>query len=352
MSSHRYRTTTGLLCLLVVAAFTVSVGWGAVSVPPAQVAAVFMNKVGIDTNIQVSPLQANVLWSIRVPRVLMSLIVGGALAVSGMVLQGVFRNPLAEPSLLGVTGGAVVGAMVAIIVGSGSGVLADVVKGAGIWSQPIAGFIGALVVSLALYAFFQREPRRDVTTFLLTGVIANVILGALITLLPSVFRDAGLGETTFWTMGGLGGTLWPAVHIAAPLSVGATALLWSMASRLNVLSLGDADAEYLGVDTRALRLQSIVLVSLVTGAAVAFAGVIAFVGLVVPHALRLIIGPDHRRLLPTVALGGALMVCVADLVARTAVSPTELPIGVLTTLIGGPLFFWLLHRARTQGSWS
>lgn len=340
MSQHRHRTVMGVLCLLVVGAFTVNVGWGAVSIAPSQVAAVFLNKAGFNTQIEVSALQANVLWSIRLPRVLMSLIVGGALAVSGVVLQGVFRNPLAEPSLLGITGGAVVGAMVAIIVGG---------QGVGVWTVPLAGFAGALLVFFGLYALFQRQPRHDVTTFLLTGVIANVILAALITLLPSIFRGSGLGDTTFWTMGGFGGTMWPAVHIAAPISLGAAALLWRMAPSLNVLSLGDADAEYLGVDTRALRRQSVLLVALMTGTAVVFSGVIAFVGLVVPHALRLVIGPDHRSLLPAGALGGALMVCIADLLARTVVAPTELPIGVLTTLAGGPLFFWLLHRARTQG---
>lgn len=341
MSRNRYRFVTGLLALLVLGAFTVSVGWGTISIAPAQVAAVFLNKAGISTNIEVPALQANVLWSIRLPRVLMALIVGAALAVAGVVLQGVFRNPLAEPSLLGITGGAVVGAMFATVF---------TVKLLGRWTLPAAGFLGALIVSLALYTFFRRSPRRDVTSFLLTGVIANVILGALITLLPAVFRNGGLGsDATFWTMGGLSGTLWPSVYIAAPVSLGAAALLWRLAPKLNLVALGDANAEHLGVDTDAVRLQTVVLVALVTGAAVAFAGVIAFVGLVVPHALRLVIGPDHRRLLPTSALGGALMLAVADLLARTLVSPTELPIGVLTTLAGGPLFFWLLHRERSRG---
>lgn len=348
MSQRRYRAVTGLLLLLVIGAFTASVGWGAVSIAPAQVAAVFLNKAGISTNMEVPALQATVLWSIRLPRVLMGLIVGGALAVAGVVLQGVFRNPLAEPSLLGVSGGAVVAAMVAIVVRPHLGVAQSI----GTWTVPVAGFLGALLVSFGLYSFFQRSRRRDVTTFLLTGVIANVILGALITMLPAVFRGSPLGsDTTFWTMGGLGGILWPSVHIAAPISLGAAVVLWRMAPKLNLMALGDSDAAYLGVDTHAVRLQSIILVSLVTGAAVAFAGVIAFVGLVVPHALRLVIGPDHRRLLPTSALGGALMVCVSDLLARTVVSPTELPVGVFTTIVGGPLFFWLLYKANTQGRW-
>lgn len=349
MSRFRFVIVTSLLCLLVAGAFTVSVGWGAVSVPPAHVMAVFLSKAGFHSPIDVPSLQANVLWSIRVPRVMMSLIVGAALAVSGVVLQGVFRNPLAEPSLLGIAGGGVIGSMAALIVNSGTTFLATAVDKLGIWGQPLAGFVGALIVSVGLYAFFQREPRQDVSTFLLTGVIANVILGALMTLLPALFRDSGLGEATFWTMGGLGGTLWPAVHAAAPPILITIFWLWRMTPKLNVLALGDTDAGYLGVDTTGLRLQSVTLVALITGAAVAFAGVIAFVGLVVPHALRLVIGPDHRRLLPTAALGGAFVVCVADWLSRLIVFPSELPVGVLTTLIGGPLFFWQLYRARATG---
>lgn len=348
MNQRRYRAVMGLLLLLVIGAFLASVGQGAVSIAPAQVVAVFLSKAGVASNTEVSPLHENVLWSIRLPRALLGLIVGGALAVSGVVLQGVFRNPLAEPSLLGISGGAVVGAMIATVLRVQAGLSAI-----GQWTVPVAGFAGALIVSLALYSSFRRAPRRDVTTFVLTGVIINVILGAIITLLPNVFRDGGLGSnTTFWTLGGLGGTMWPMVHLAAPISLGAAALLWPTAAKLNLMALGDTDAEYLGVDTHAVRLQSLVLISLVTGAAVAFAGVIAFVGLVVPHALRLVIGPDHRRLLPASALGGALMVCIADTFARTIVAPTELPVGVLTTVVGGPLFFILLRQARAQGRWT
>lgn len=345
MSSSRFRAVIGLLLLLVIGAFTVSVGWGAVSIAPAQVAAVFLQKAGIPTSVEVSGLQANVLWAIRLPRVLMGLIVGAALAMSGIVLQGVFRNSLAEPSILGLSGGAVVAAMLATVVRTRIGTAT-----VGPWIVPIAGFLGALGIAYGLYSFYRRSPRRDVTSFVLTGVIANVILGALITLLPNVFRNGGLGsDSTFWTMGGLGTTLWPSVYVVAPISLAAAIALGAMAPKLNLMSLGDSDAEYLGVDTHTVRLHSVILVSLITGAAVAFVGVIAFVGLVVPHALRLLIGPDHRRLLPAGALGGALMVMIADLLARTVVSPAELPVGVLTTLVGGPLFFWLLAKERSRG---
>lgn len=346
MNRNRYRAVMGVLLLLVVAAFMMSVGWGTVSITPARVAAVFLNKVGLGTRVEVPPLQAAVLWNIRLPRVLMALIVGGALAVSGAVLQGVFGNPLAEPSLLGVSGGAVVGAMVGTIV-TVSGRASPGLP-AQMWPLPLAGFAGALAVSLGLYRFYQRLPKRDGTTFVLIGVIANVILGALITFLPAMFRNGGLGsDTTLWTMGSLGRTLWPAVYVAAPLSTGAVILLWRMAPKLNLMALGDANAEHLGVDSHAVRVRSIVVVSLLTGASVSFAGVIAFVGLVVPHALRLLIGSDHRYLIPAGAVGGALMVALADLLARTLVPPSELPIGVLTILAGGTVV--LLAAAAGAG---
>lgn len=345
--SRRPAAIIGLLSLLLIAAFTVNVGRGAVSIAPAQVAAVFLQKAGIATSIEVPPLQASVLWSIRLPRAVMALVVGAALAVAGVSLQGVFRNPLAEPSLLGISGGAVVASMAATVLRGSWGSRAP-----GPWLAPLAGFLGALAVTMILYELYRRSPKRDVTSFVLNGVIANVILGAVMTIMPAVFRSSGLGsDAAFWTMGGLGGTLWPSVQITAPVSIGAALLLWRKAPQLNLLALGDTDAEHLGVDTRALRLQTLLLVALVTGAAVAFAGVIAFVGLVVPHALRLLIGPDHRRLLPAGALGGALMVTVADYLARTLVAPSELPVGVLTTIVGGPLFFWLLHRGRARGRW-
>lgn len=347
VSKRRDRLIIGTLLLLVIVAFTVSVGSGTVSIAPDQTVAVLLSKIGINTGIEVPSLKAATLWNIRVPRVFMAFVVGAALAVSGTSLQGVFHNPLAEPSLLGISGGAVVFAMVATVIRTQFATIA-----AGTWIMPLGGFLGALLVSLGLYTFFRRLPKRDAASFLLTGVIVNVILGAMITLLPRLFRESGLGsDTTFWTMGGFGGTLWPSVYYAAPISIAAAVLLWRLAPKLNVMALGDTNAQYLGVDTHTVRLQIILLVALVTGTVVAFAGVIAFVGLVVPHALRLVMGPDHRTLIPAGALGGAILVGAADLFARTLISPSELPVGIFTTLVGGPLFFWLFYRERSQGRW-
>lgn len=347
MNPRRFPWTMALLAILLLGGVTLNIGSGAVAIAPAQIVAVFLNKMGVATALDVSPVQASVLWSIRLPRVLMAVFVGAALAASGVALQSVFRNPLAEPSLLGMSGGAVVAAMIVAIVQGG-------LKGpqAGAWAVALGGFVGALAVAGALHLFFRAFPRRDTTTFVLIGVIINVIWSAVMTLLPPLFRQSGLGsDASFWTMGSLGGTLWPSVYIVAPLVMGAGAGLWRLAPTLNILALSDDDAQYLGVSTDAVRWQTIISVSLLSGTAVAFVGVIAFVGLIVPHALRLVLGPDHRQLLPAAALAGGLFVTVADLLARTLASPAELPIGVLTTLAGGPMFFWLLYLERSQKRW-
>lgn len=309
---------------------------------PAQVVGILLHRMGIETAIEFSTQQELVLWAIRLPRVLMGLLVGAALAVSGGVLQGVFRNPLAEPALLGITSGGIVGAVIAIMTGS---------AGLGVWTLPLAAFLGALLTTFGLHRFSKAHGTTDVTSLILGGVALNLFLGAVISLITFVSRAPGLRDMTFWTLGGLGSTVWPHVYIAAPTIIVATLLLWRLGRQLNLMLLGETEAQNLGVDTNALRTQAIVLISLVVGTAVAFAGSIAFVGLVVPHALRMVFGPDHRVLIPASMLAGAALLSVGDLFARTMVSPMEVPIGILMTLVGGPLFFYLLNRTRKQGGW-
>lgn len=342
MSVQRKRLTIGLLSLLVAVAFLVGIGWGAVSIPPAQVVGIIMSRLGFETDIPFSAQQEAVLFAIRLPRVLMALIVGSALAVSGAVLQGVFRNPLAEPVLLGIATGATTGAVIAIALGIAS---------IGAWSLPPAAFVGGLVTTLGLQRFAQRQGRTDVTTLVLSGVAMNLFLGAVISLVTAMSKVPGLRDVTFWTLGGLGGTLWSHFHLAAPVVVMTVIFLWRLGARLDLLLLGETEAQHLGVDTRALRNQAIAWVALSTGTAVAFAGSIAFVGLVVPHAVRMIVGPNHRILIPASALGGAALVGFGDSLARNIIAPMELPIGVLMTLVGGPVFFYLLDRSRKQGAW-
>lgn len=330
-----------ILSLLVAVAFVVGIGWGAVSIPPAQVVAILLDKIGIQTGWGASAQQAAVLMAIRLPRVLMALVVGSSLAVSGVVLQSIFRNLLAEPAVLGVASGAVTGVVLAIHFGIAS---------FGGWTLVPFAMIGGLVVLLALHRSSRGMARRDGTTLILSGVALSLFLGAVISVITSMSKVPGLRDATFWTMGGLGGTMWPHLNVATPLILLTLIWFWRLGPHLNLLLLGETEAEQLGVDTSRLRLQAMVLIAICTGTGVAFAGNIAFVGLVVPHAIRMILGPDHRILIPASALGGAALLGFGDSLARNMIAPMELPIGVLMTLIGGPLFFYLLNRSRREGA--
>lgn len=342
MSAAKRGLTVGVLALAVVASIVVSLGSGAVAVAPGQVVGILLSRMGITTSIDFSAQQEAVLWAIRLPRVLFGVLVGGGLAVSGVVFQGAFRNPLADPVLLGVASGAVLGAVVATVAG---------VTEWGVWAVPLFAFVTGLLATLGLLRLSRAQGKTDVTTLILAGVALNLFLGAVVSLVTAMARTPGLRDGTFWTLGGLGGTLWQHVYIAGPVVILATLYLWRLGSQLNLLLLGDVEAEHLGVDTHRIRLQVSVVATLVTATAVAFAGSIAFIGLVVPHALRRILGPDHRWLIPASLLGGGALLCVGDLAARTLIAPSELPVGILMTLVGGPLFFYLLDRARREGGW-
>lgn len=287
--------------------------------------------------------QAAVLWAIRLPRVALGALVGGGLAVAGATLQGIFRNPLAEPGLIGVSSGAALGAVAAIVFG---------LVTFGSVTLPLFAFGGGLIATLIVYAFSRYGGRTEVVTLILTGIAVNAVAGAGTGLLTTMATDAQLRNIVFWTLGSLGGATWPAVVAVLPF-VGLGVLLAVRWGReLNLMVLGEGEARHLGVSTEKVRLVLITLAALITGAAVSVSGIIGFVGLVVPHLIRLLSGPDHRTLLPASVLGGATLLLLADLAARTLVIPAELPLGVVTALVGGPFFLWLLHRTRKHhGGW-
>jgi iron complex transport system permease protein len=339
----RTAATLALLTLALLAIAIVSVGRGAVAISPAQVLAILLDRAGIATDTPFEPAQAAVLWNIRLPRVLLAMLVGGGLAASGAALQGVFRNPLTDPGLIGVSSGAATGAVAAIVLGlTASSALA----------LPLAAFGGGLAATLLVYGLARHGGRTEVVTLLLTGIAINAICGAATGFLIFSATDSQLRSIVFWSFGSLGGATWRATITVAPLIVAGTVLLPRWARALNLLALGEREARHLGVETERVRLLLIVLTALITGAAVAVCGTIGFVGLVVPHLLRLIAGPDHRLLLPASALGGAALLALADLVARTVAAPVELPLGVVTALVGGPFFLWLLQRTRREhGGW-
>ncbi|HEY7707776.1 MAG TPA: iron chelate uptake ABC transporter family permease subunit [Gaiellaceae bacterium] len=333
----------GGLVVAVVASVLLGAGIGAVDIPARQVIAVIAGKLGLDLGITVSPENEAILWAIRLPRVALGLLVGAGLAVAGATLQGIFRNPLADPGLIGVSSGASLGAVGAIVLG---------LSGLGAATLPVAAFAGALVATFAVYALARFEGRTEVVTLLLTGLAVNAIAGAGIGYLVFQATDSEIRDAVFWTLGSLGGATWTVVLSAAPFVLLGVFLMPAFARELNLLILGEREAAHLGVATERLRVVLIALVALTTGAAVAVAGTIGFIGLIVPHLVRLAAGPDNRIVLPASALAGAALLVFADLLARTAAAPAELPIGVITSLIGGPFFLWLLHRTRrAHGGW-
>lgn len=281
-----------------------------------------------------------VLIDIRLPRTLTAVAVGASLAVAGAVMQGLFRNPLADPGLVGVGAGASLGAITAIVLGGtipGAAALgADLV--------PIAAFVGAWGLTLLLYRLATRGGRTSVVTLLLGGIALAAIGGALTGLLIFVADDTQLRNLTFWSMGSLSGATWGRLAAAAPIMAAAMLAAPLLARGLNGLALGEAVAGHMGLPVQRLKRLSILSVAGATGAAVAISGGIGFVGIVVPHLLRITTGPDHRWLLPNAALGGAAMLVGADIIARSVVAPAELPIGIVTAILGGPVFLSILLR--------
>jgi iron complex transport system permease protein len=273
----------------------------------------------------------------RLARVLLAACVGAALATAGASYQAVLRNPLADPFILGVSGGAALGAVLFIAISPASG-LGDSI------ARPAAAFLGAVVTLLVLFGLARFQGRTETTALLLTGIVLNALDSAIIQFFVSAGDPARFQGTMSYLMGSMNAPSWQALAIVAALSAAGIALLLTQAHTLNLLTLGDEEAAQLGLSVDRARWTVVLAASLVTAAAVAFTGIIGFVGLIVPHAMRALFGPDHRVLLPASALAGAATLMLADAAARTFIAPAELPVGVVTALIGGPFFLILLMK--------
>lgn len=331
-----------LLLVGAVAAAGVSLTAGA---SDASAIAVAAHWLGIAAPGAISARDLLIVEQIRLPRVVMGLLVGAALAVSGAVMQGIFRNPLADPGLAGVSAGAGLGAAAMIVLGGG---LALPMAGLfGYAALPAAAFVGGLGTTVILYVLSTRLGRTSIATMLLAGIALGALSGAATGLLVYLADDRQLRDLTFWSMGSLGGATWPKIGTLAVVVAASLSALPFMARGLNALALGEAAAWHMGVSVERLKRMAIVIVAAMTGVSVAVSGGIGFVGIVVPHVLRLAIGPDHRYLLPASALLGAALLVLADAVARTIAAPAELPIGIVTALAGAPFFLWLLLRRRS-----
>jgi iron complex transport system permease protein len=288
---------------------------------------------------------STILFDIRLPRVLLALCLGAILAISGAVMQGLFRNPLADPSLIGVSGGASVGASMVIVMAGG---WVQSSAALGLSAVAMGAFTGGFIATILVYRLATSNIGTSVTTMLLAGIAIGAIAGALNSLLSYFADNDMLRQMSLWQMGNLSTANWSRVAIIAVVAVLLVGLFPRDSRALNALLLGESEARHLGIDVQRVKRRLIVLTALGIGTSVAMAGMIGFVGLVIPHAIRLLIGPDHRWLLPGSALAGAILLIVADSLARVVVAPTELPTGILTALLGAPFFVALLIERRRE----
>ncbi|WP_067709218.1 FecCD family ABC transporter permease [Nocardia yamanashiensis] len=318
---------------------------GQVPTSAAEVAGSVFHRMGLDWGpMPAHPAGYVTLWEVRFPRVVLAVLVGAALATAGALLQGVFANPLAEPGVIGVSAGAAVGAGTVIVVGGAF---------AAAWSVAAGAFVAGLGTTVVVYLLSRSNGRTEVVTLVLTGVAVNAFAGGLISFLLFSASPAARDQLVFWQMGSLNGATWQSVAVVAPLTLLGVLAALAMAAKLDLLALGESAARHLGVDVERLRRNVIVVVAILATAGVAFTGIILFVGLIVPHLVRMLVGPAHRVLIPLSALLGALVLVAADIGARSLVHSADLPLGMITSLVGAPFFFWLLRRTRARsGGWA
>ena len=337
------RVLLGALSVLLLLAFWLALALGPVSLPLLETLRALGRLVGLPLAGSELAQAELIVAQIRLPRALLGLCVGAVLALSGVAMQGLFRNPLADPGLIGVSSGAALGAAVAIVGGAAFGGLPDALAP---YLLSACAFAGGLGVTALVYRLGRRDGQTSVATMLLAGIALTALAGAAIGLFTYLADDATLRTLTFWNLGSLNGAsyarLWPLLLVTAVVA------LWlpRRARALNALLLGESEARHLGFAVERLKRELVFCTALGVGAAVAAAGMIGFIGLVVPHLVRLLAGPDHRLLLPASALAGASLLLLADLFARLLLAPAELPIGIVTALLGAPFFLYLLLRGR------
>lgn len=335
------------LVLALIAVVLIAAGHGAYRIDGAVVLAVLLDGVGLHIG-DYAPQQAAVLWNIRLPRVVLGVCVGAALGIAGAAMQGLFRNPLADPGLIGVSSGAMLAVALAIVFGGAVWSQQRILGGSGLGLSvfPLAAVAGASLAAWLVYRIGRTAHGTSVVAMLLAGIALNALALALIGLASYLASDEQLRNLTFWSLGSLGQARWAEIGIVALGSALTLALLWPLAQALNALALGEVEAHHLGISVERLKRLIVLGVAVAVGVSVAFCGMIGFIGLVAPHCIRLLAGPDARIVLPGAALLGAVLIVAADLAARTLAAPAEVPIGVLTALIGAPFFMALLLRAR------
>ena len=327
----------GALSALVLLAMVIATSVGAITLSPGDMIEGLTHAL---TSERAPSMHASVFWIIRAPRVLVSALVGATLGVSGAALQGIFRNPMADPGLIGVSSGAATAVVCMIVFGAWAGFKP------GLWSLPTAAFVGALGATLLVLRLSMRQGRVEMATMLLVGLALNALAGSILGFATYMATDAQLRSLTLWSLGSLSGSTWTQAGVIALLALPGMAALLLSARALDLLLLGEREARHLGVEVGRTRALIIVCSALSVGVGVGFTGIIGFVGLMVPHLIRLLGGASHRWVLAGSMLGGALLLVLADTLARTLAAPAELPIGVLTSALGAPFFLGLLAHRR------
>lgn len=331
------------LCLLVSVCF--SLASGAISIPLEEVVLTLGKSVGLPVHPQNTSYEG-VIQIVRLPRVLLGILVGAALGISGTAIQGIFRNPLAEPGLIGISAGASL--MAALIITLEAGLLAGLSNLLGYYILAFGAFVGAGFIALIVYNLSKINGKPSIATMLLAGIAINALAGALTGLLTYMADEQQLRTITFWMLGSLGGATWETVICVAPFILIPVVSLPFLAKSLNGFALGEVQAEVLGLNPTGTKVQVVILATMAVGGSVAVSGIIGFIGLLVPHTVRLMGGVDHKFVLPASAILGALSLTLADLLSRCLVAPIELPIGVITALLGTPIFLYILVKEKNK----
>ena len=319
---------------------------GAVKISVPELLSIVGHHTGLSDGSGFKAQQWAVLMNIRLPRVMLGVLIGAGLGISGAAIQGLFRNPLAEPGLIGISSGAILVAVLMIVMQLSF--FKFLSAAIGFYALSIASFSGACITTIIVYRISIRNGKTDVTTLLLSGIAINALAGALTGMLTYIATDEQLRTITFWSLGSLGGASWETITGILPFILIPVAVLPFLAKSLNAMALGDAQALHMGIDVKMVKRIIIVMATIAVGASVSVAGTIGFIGLIIPHTMRMIFSADHRLVLPGSALLGASLLSLADLIARTAFAPAELPIGILTALIGTPVFLYIIITERNK----
>ncbi len=340
---RKYFIALLLLILTLSGVIIFSIMLGPVQIHPLTTIAIFLNKIGL-TEVNWTQVTETIVIDIRAPRILVAALVGAGLAIAGAAMQGLFKNPMAEPYVLGMSSGAAVGAALVIVLGIGVGTF-------GALSIQVMAFVGALGTILIVYGVARTEGKVPVETLLLAGIAMGAFLYAVVSAMKFIASDEALRDIVLWLMGSFAMSQWDDLYIITPLILIGVIGLYAFSRELNAMQFGEETAMYLGVKVETVKKIILIFAALITATGVSHAGIIGFVGLIIPHIVRILIGADHHILLPASALAGAIFLILADTLARTIASPAEIPVGIITAFVGAPYFIYLLRKKKKTMSW-